>query len=184
VRVPATRAAKGGDGQEDVRLVNLYGGDLGALATLARMRAMVNQSLADAAVRDAAQELVRMLPARDTFAQAQAIREFVAQGVQFVPDPRGVEVLTSPAKMLADIAARRSTQGDCDNAAVLSAALGKAIGLRAQFVVLGFFSPDAPYSHVYTRLQTAQGWLQMDTTKPAPSELVGVSISRRHYTEV
>lgn len=167
----------------DVRPVSSLRGDAGAMATLRRMAALVNQSLADAVVRDTAQQIVRGQLDRNTYGQALAIRSFLESSVQFIPDPRGLEILTAPRVQLADIAQRGVTLGDCDNAAVLGAALGKAVGLRAQFVVLGFVSPDAPYAHVYARLQTGAGWVELDTTRPnnLPRALL---VTRRHIVEV
>lgn len=177
------RTVKTPSGDFDVRDVHSLHGDAGALATLRRMAALVNQSLADATVRDAAQQIVRYEPVRDDVGQALAIRQWLGDKVQFIPDPRGVEVLTSPAQMLRDIDARGVTLGDCDNAAVLGAALGKAIGLRAQFVVLGFVDPKAPYTHVYARLQTRNGWVELDTTRP-PTWPRGLLVTRSHFVEV
>ncbi len=56
---------------------------------------------------------------------------------------------------------------DCDDAAILAAGLGKAVGLLARFVLVGFRSSRAPFSHVWTELRSPTGgpWVEMDVTR-------------------
>jgi len=64
---------------------------------------------------------------------------------------------------------RGVAQVDCDDVAMLGAALGKAVGLRARFVAVAFGPRGAPYRHVWAELgpRTNNVWLDMDTTRPA-----------------
>jgi transglutaminase-like putative cysteine protease len=103
---------------------------------------------------------------RSTALMAAAIRSWLAAHWRFQADPVDVELLRTVPEMLRDVAARGVVQADCDDAAVLSAALGKAVGMRARFVVLAFGGPRAPYSHVYTELLTPTGWQNVDVTRP------------------
>jgi transglutaminase-like putative cysteine protease len=64
------------------------------------------------------------------------------------------------------IAAQGYARGDCDDVAILGAALGKAAGFPARFVLLGFGGPMAPYQHVFTEIGTRQGWMNLDVTRP------------------
>lgn len=84
---------------------------------------------------------------------------------RFVRDPTGIELLHRPERLLDQIAAGGYAIGDCDDAAILGAALGKAVGFSARFVVLGFFGPRGPFSHVYTELWTGTGWRELDITR-------------------
>lgn len=84
---------------------------------------------------------------------------------RFVRDPAGVELVHRPERLLDLWRAKGHIPGDCDDAAVLGAALGKSIGLPARFVVLGFYGPTMPFSHVYAELQTPQGWADLDVTR-------------------
>lgn len=158
-------------------------GDAGASITLRKMQVLVNQSLTDPVVINTAKSIVRFLPERDYPMFVDALREFLSQRVLFCKDPRGVELLHTPRYMLETIASRFYLQADCDDAAILTAALGKALGLRARFVALGFSVPRAPLSHVYTEIGLPSGeWIPIDTTK-APYA-VPPAVSRVKRVEV
>lgn len=92
------------------------------------------------------------------------IRAFLSERVRFTHDPAGVELLKAPAYQLASIRSRGSTAGDCDDVAILGAALGLAAGYPARFVVLRF-EPEGPYEHVYAELRGPHGWFELDTTR-------------------
>lgn len=97
---------------------------------------------------------------------AAAIRSWVGVHFRFQADPVDVELLRSVPEMLRNVQAQGVVQADCDDAAVLAAALGKAVGMRARFVVLAFGGGRAPWSHVYAQLLTSTGWQDMDVTRP------------------
>lgn len=97
---------------------------------------------------------------------ARRIRAFLEERVQFHFDPPGVELIRTPAYMLAEIGEAGGTEGDCDDVAVLGAALGMAAGLGARYVLVGL-TPGEPFEHVYTELVTASGPVELDTTRPA-----------------
>lgn len=98
--------------------------------------------------------------------RARLIREWVDNHVHFTPDPYLVELLKSPEYMLRFILAEGVATGDCDDVALLTAALGMAVGIPARFVLLSFASGQ-PFRHVYTELGTpCEGWVEMDTTRP------------------
>lgn len=130
------------------------------------MRRVVRGSLTDPLVIETARRIVAVLPPRDHDAHALAVRAFLAEHLQFVRDPHGVEMLSTPHYLLTEIARRYMVQGDCDDAAILGAALAKAIGLRARLVAVGFYNRSAPLSHVYTVVQ-GRRWHSLDTTRPA-----------------
>lgn len=164
-------------------LLPIAGGTLGSFQTLAHMRALVRQALADPLVIETAREIVQALPARDADAHALAIREYLSEHLQFIPDPRGQETTATPRYLLTAIGRHYVVQGDCDDAAVLGAALTKAIGLRARFVVLGFFRPNAPFTHVFTAVRGRTRWWDLDTTRAA-RRLVQAPVTRVHHVEV
>lgn len=142
------------------------GGDAGAVATLARMRALVDRSLGNPVVRDALQTITRLDPPRDDTAHALSIRRFLADRVKFLADPLGVELLHDPEWMIREIARRGYLGLDCDDVAVLGAALCKNAGIRCLFRVVAFWSDKNPYQHVYTLAETGTGLVELDTTKP------------------
>ena len=129
------------------------------------MRRLVRNSLVSTKVRNIAVEIVQAAAPRDKYAHAKLIRSWVSNHMRFVPDPDQVEMVHSPEELLDQISQRYYTNGDCDDVAVLTAALAKVVGLRARFVVVGF-EPRGGFAHVFTIVETPQGWVDMDTTRP------------------
>jgi transglutaminase-like putative cysteine protease len=165
-----------------VRQYSLAGGDLGAWQTLRKMRALVNASLTDPVVVAAAKEAVAACAAGDYECNAFQVGYWLGERFQFVRDPVDVELLHEPRYMLDAITSRGFFQGDCDDAAVLGAALGKAIGLRARLRAIGF-DKVGPFSHVIADVRTPRGWVQLDVTRPAQFDRLPV-IARRLLMEV
>lgn len=139
-------------------------GDLGIMQTVGKMREVVHASLTEPLPVTTARAISSGYCCAGE--RAQAIRDFLKATVNFTPDPVGVEWISTPDQMLREIEARGLVQGDCDDVAVLAASLGMAVGMPARFVLLGF-NPHLPFFHVYTELQTSQGWAEMDVTAPA-----------------
>ncbi len=154
------------------RLYAIAGGDLGARQTLSRMRDAANSGLRDPVVIETARRIASEAPPRDTLGIVRAIYDYVSSHLHFVRDPRGVEALATPRYLLDRIATTHLVEGDCDDAAILTAALGKAVGLRAKFRALGFLHPQAPYAHVFTLLQAAGRWVRLDITRNDPLQAV------------
>lgn len=157
-------------------------GDFGTSQTVSAMRRVVNTSLTDAVVVQTARSLAASTFARDTDGQILAIRMFLQDHFQFVRDPSGVELLATPRSMLDAIHQRGVATGDCDEAAILGAALGKAIGLQARFILLGFQGAAGPLTHVYAALRGRSKWTNLDVTKPARGPFPPVT--RRATVEV
>lgn len=125
--------------------------------TLARMAHNIRASLKDPAVVETARGIVARVEPRDCVAQARAIRAWTDKRFRFVRDPLGVELLETPAFHLARIRELGFVQGDCDDAATITAALGMAIGIPAMLHAVAFFDPGAPFAHVYTVLYPTNG---------------------------
>jgi hypothetical protein len=125
---------------------------------------VVRHDLANPAVRRAAIGVVRGV-GQDAETQAALIRRWLQSHVQFVRDPDGLEWLTAPADQLRELRANGRIYGDCDDVAVLGAALGLSVGMRARFVMLG---PPEQFIHVFTVLGDPRGaaWWELDTTRP------------------
>jgi hypothetical protein len=147
-------------------LFTIAGGDFGSRQTLAKMRTLVNAALAQPLVVNTAKEIVKLCPPGAFECQALAIGRWLADHFLFIRDPLGVELLHEPRYMLQVIDTRAFFQGDCDDAAVLGAALAKAVGLRARFRAIGF-RRGGLLSHVIADVRTPSGWVQYDVTRPA-----------------
>lgn len=146
------------------REYTIPGGHAGIEATVRRMRAIVRGALRVPLLVETAADIVAS--AGGSTEAAERIRAWLDRHTEFVHDPVGVELIKTPRYMLQEIAHHGTARGDCDDVAVLGAALGKAVGLPARFVLLGF-KEGAPFEHVYAELLTDSGWLELDTTAPA-----------------
>jgi hypothetical protein len=151
--------------------------DLGTFWTLAQMRGMVIREFLNPIVRLTAAQIVTGTGGQDALEQAYLIREFLSAHTEFLRDPDGVEMLHGPVWQLQQIQNTGIVSVDCDDVAMLAAALGKSIGLRARFVVVAFGSAHAPYQHVWAELGRGNRWVDMDVTRPAQG-LSFASISR------
>jgi transglutaminase-like putative cysteine protease len=105
---------------------------------------------------------------RDQLTMAGAIAGWVEQHTRFLYDPLHFEAFTPADQTIAIIDARGLAQMDCDDVAILTAALGLSVGLRARFVVVSFYAPDAPYEHVWAELSDSAGlsWVPSDPSRP------------------
>lgn len=148
-----------------VREIQLSDGDRGARQMVGIMGQEARAALRNPLTFRAVQSIVPLdLADAD---RAFFIREWLRTRVFFRHDPHGAELLRTPDFLLTEVFRNGSAEGDCDDVATLAAALGLAAGLPARFVLLSF-GASLPFSHVYTELWTnCQGWVEMDTTKPA-----------------
>lgn len=139
-----------------------------AASTLRRMANNVRDCLAHSvATVQTANDIVANVAPRDTNGQIRTIAHWLDAHFRYLSDPIGVELLRDPNGAIAEIKQRGYTQGDCDEAAMLAAALGMANGIPARFRALAFYTPNAPYSHVVCDLLSGRRWIPIDITKPA-----------------
>lgn len=147
-----------------VRLEALPFGDAGTFRTVDAMRALANAAQMNVTVRRLGESLAG---GNDTLAQrALRLRDWLARHFIFIRDPDEIELLTTPGEQLRQIAATGSTYGDCDDAAVLGAALAIAGALPVRYVLFGFGAPLAPFSHVFVEIPTPDGTIDLDVTRP------------------
>lgn len=150
------------------------------------MRRNVARNYLKPEVRAQAVDIVRYLPARQDRQHLTAIRDWLKDRVKFLRDARDAEQNFEVTWMLKQIEHYGFVNVDCDDAAVLAAALGKSIGLRARFVCAAFGSKLAGFAHVWTDLSSPIGkpdWLDMDVTRAQQNLPIG-GISRTMETEV
>lgn len=142
-------------------------GDGASIATLHKMRSMVNNAIMLPIVVETAHSIVRGQRARDYHNMALAVRYWLAQNFRFVSDPVGVELVRTPDYLLRQFHTYGYMSGDCDDVAVLGAALGKAVGIPAKFVAIGF-KIGGSLAHVFTLLLPRSAPIvSLDVTKPA-----------------
>lgn len=80
----------------------------------------------------------------------------------YTPEP--VEVLRTPEYMLQAIVSRGFFNGDCDDAAILVAAISKGMGIPCKLVAIseGILSDD--YVHVFVEMLYNNQWVIVDPT--------------------
>lgn len=143
-------------------------GDSGTMNDLSHMAALIDGGLDSPRVIMAARHLALSGGVRNPTGQALAIRNFLSRVWRFVEDPARRELLRDPDNLLREYEAAGVITGDCDEAAILGAALGEAVGLEAHLVALAFGGDGDVYEHVYAELLTpAGGRVSLDVTRPA-----------------
>lgn len=143
-----------------ITLAALPDGVDGIKATLALMVKLARQSRNNFEVRNLALQLVQPLPQKDWLGQVKAIHEFVRDRVRYVHDINGVETLATPMQTM------QIMQGDCDDKALLTAALLDSIGHPVRFVAVG--KQPGEYEHVYVETKMGDKWVPVETTEPVP----------------
>lgn len=109
-------------------------------------------------IRAKAVEIVRYVPAKDHRGRIHAIWEWVKDHVTYIRDIHEVETLHWPTQVLEQM------YGDCDDQAMLVAALLESVGIPTRFKAVGF-SPGQ-LSHVYAQARLGSGWIALETTQP------------------
>lgn len=144
-------------------------GDAGTIATLKAMARLVREDVIHPLVRELAASIIQPYAKQDTLAWCEAIRAWCASAVQFTRDPSDRELLHSPEAMIRQWRESHRILGDCDDAAILAAALGVAVGCRARFVAVAFLDKQNPYGHVWAEIApptgTGDGWIECDVTR-------------------
>jgi hypothetical protein len=108
-------------------------------------------------VRFLAEDICRDVTAKDYLSELIAVRVFVNDHIPYFRDPISVEWLRDPLALVEEIERSGKVRADCDEVAMLIAALWMSVGNEAEFVTVSF-SPGPP-THVLTRcyLPKAQG---------------------------
>jgi len=155
-------------------------GDAGAYTTLREMKRLVVESMKDPVVLEEAKRVIRSAGGKNRFSQAHTIAAHMQSVMHFVRDPYQIETLHTPRYMIDRYIPHGIFEADCDDYAILSAALAKAVGLKTVFVIMGFLDSRAPWAHVFTMAETERGWVPFDVSFGIPP---GV-LSRRAYYDV
>ncbi len=150
-----------------IQLAAIPNGDAGTHATVNRMVQLARSASVDPEVRQVAAKLV-MGAGSNPLTSAKILQQWIERHTQFLPDPSTAEYLVYPGLSLDMILRDGVAQLDCDDVAMLAAALGLSIGFRARFMVAAFHSHNSPYQHVWAELAPMSGawWLPIDPTRP------------------
>lgn len=122
-------------------------GEDGIKDTLAHMSKLVVSACTHPLIRRQASEAIRHCSPNDRICQQAALMVWVQRNMRFVRDPHGIEALHDPVMIATAIDKHAQPYGDCDDFAMYLATLMRAVGLRANFRVVGF--NGGKLSHVY-----------------------------------
>lgn len=149
--------------------ITLPSGSLGTDKTIDIMAkaAMGRYGAHSPKIRALALKVVRQAGARekDKPSEIVAIHQYVMDHLRYVTDPAWMETISYPEHL-----AFVQRDGDCDDHAVLEAALLGALGIRTRFVTVA--PKPGPMSHVYlqalvsssdgTTGEPVAGWMDLD----------------------
>ncbi len=141
-------------------------GDRGTVETLQRMRRIARRQSTDLPLVMVARQVVLEAGQRDRPEAVRVIRRWLRRHTKFVPDPIGAEYLVAPLEMLEGVATRGVVAGDCDDIAMLGAALARAVGIRARLTAVAFDEAQ-PLRHVFAELHDGEDWRELDVGRPA-----------------
>lgn len=142
------------------RLIPQMAGLGGIRQTLTLMRQLTAHYKTDPTIRELALRLTRNLPQKDFYGEARELWAFVKHNIRYTLDVNGVETIQTPLKTL------EYGAGDCDDKALLLAALLESIGHETRFKAVGFHS--GLINHVLLETNIRGKWLAMETTEPVP----------------
>lgn len=144
-------------GNRGYTLAGLPSGIPGTRLTLEIMRRFVLAYRTDPRIIELARSIIATIPGKQYAREAEALRAWVAENIRYTQDVTDVETLQSPVVTL-DI-----RQGDCDDQAVLLAALLNATGHEARFLAASFEPDD--FSHVIVETKIGERWMPAETTE-------------------
>lgn len=143
--------------------VPLLNGEPGTAQTIALMRQLIDDALADAQFVRHAIDIVRSVQAFDDLGELEALYNWVKRNIRFVKDPVTKEKLYPPQELL------KIRAGDCDDIAMLLGALAMAVGYQARLITVSA-EPANPqeFSHVYVEAEAPPGsgqWIPLDAAR-------------------
>src|SRR5271166_1066957 len=141
----------------------LLNGDAGTQQTIAVMRHLVDEALADQNFVNFAVRIVSTVPAYHDLGEAEALYAWVKKNIRFTKDPVTKEKLYPPQQLL------KIKAGDCDDISMLLGALLLALGYPARLITLAANqNQPTEFSHVYVEAEIPPGsnnWVPMDAAR-------------------
>ncbi len=155
------------------------------------MQRLVEASITDPTVLALAQEITVMCAWNDKRCYIPTVKRWTRKHFHYYPDPavagaRGLavfggakELVRPPILMAKQFRATGVFKGDCDDLAMMQAALLGALATPARFVVIATPKHGGQYDHVLTEGYDGGRWLAMDflTSYPAPASTVSAPLA-------
>jgi hypothetical protein len=171
----------GGNELPETKSYKLPDGELGNLATVQFLVKLARKRAKHPVVRQLALNIIRHAGTKSMFYKDEslAIGNFVKNKMSYVKDIANVETVHDPLTMI-DKIQRGTASTDCDDHALLVAALLLSIGHRPVFRIVRYQKGSPSYNHIYVyewvknKGEALQDRLVMDTilkTKPIGFEV-------------
>lgn len=122
------------------------------------MRTFVRQGKTLPSIRLKAGQLTSGLPQKDYAGEVRNLHAFVRDSIRYLRDVSEVETLQTPDVTLS------LGYGDCDDKAILLAALLESINHPTRFVAIG--PSNENFAHVYVETLIGRSWMPLETTEP------------------
>lgn len=141
----------------------LLNGEPGTAQTVALMRRLIDDALADSQFVRMAIDIVRSVQAFDDFGEVEALYNWVKRHIRFTKDPVTKEKLYPPQELL------KIRAGDCDDISMLLGAFAMAVGYNARLITVSANRANpGEFSHVYVEAEVPPGsgqWVPMDAAR-------------------
>jgi transglutaminase-like putative cysteine protease len=140
----------------------------GAPQTIGTMKHAALRSQGDFAVRSLAEGICERLLSKDYTSEAIALYNFVCAATRYMRDPRTVELVKAPYRVVQELLAGKIPQLDCDDQAAFLAALLLATGCEVRLATVAFrrmiFQGMVQYSHVFVQAREPRtgAWITLD----------------------
>jgi hypothetical protein len=119
-------------------------------------------------VRLLAEEIVTGLAPKDFLSEILAVYNFTCSHLRYANDPRTIELIKRPERIIKEIAAGKTPSVDCDDIATFMAALLLSLGRHVRIVTVAFrkmvYKGNVQYSHVFLQAQEPRSmkWITLD----------------------
>ena len=146
-----------------IRSQTLLPGVWGAKQTLAEMKRLVIEAIQAQTPRTLALSLIGSGSIRNPQIFVEILKRWVLMRVTIIDEFE--ELLISPLIMISEIDQTGQSAGDCDDVAMLAAAILSSIGARTRLQAR-FPQPDGSFSHVFCQYQFPEetDWFDFDPT--------------------
>lgn len=142
--------------------------------TIATMRRLARRDMKDPSVRN----IVTSCKRRNDLATVQCIYEWVINNVMYKHDPKRVELVIAPKRVIEEF-----HDGDCDDMATILACLLMSAGFDVAFKTIAWRVPDYTHVYVIVFIPSLNGWIPLDAVLRTQGfgREHGTIIKRRHW---
>lgn len=140
----------------------------GAPQTVALIKRYALEAQSDPQVRLLAEDIVSGLGSKDYLSEIAAVYYYVCNNTRYANDPRTVELVRKPQRIVAELLSGKVPSLDCDDLVTFQSALLLALGREVRVVTIAFqkvqHQGQVQYSHVYLQVKEPRtsSWIVLD----------------------